>query len=308
MRVLIGSYYLGGLTGSETFWYTVADHLVRKGAEVHCYAAEWGDRVGKLMELGCRVEVGLPYAGSEEPDICLVSHVQLAEFVSSSYPGVPVFYFCHGILPKMERPPERFYPEGWYAVSLEAAAFVQAWAGCDWSDIVWPFNPVDGERFRSVELPARKFQDVLVVSNRMPASQRKTIEKAVKELGWWVRFVGVGWEMLDQDRVAELMGSSRIVVSLGRGVIEAMMAEAVPVIFDYKGGDGVVSPGNVEKLARRNFSGRTGQLAVTYENVWEAFCAVNNYWGPRLRAWALERYGAKKLVDELWERMQREVG
>jgi glycosyltransferase involved in cell wall biosynthesis len=300
MKILVASHYLGGLTGSETFWATVIDHLGGRGAAVRTWAAVYGDRTGDLAAAGVDVRTLLPLPDEWRPDICLVSHGTIAERVYDAFPGVPIFYFGHGVLPELEKPPKGCdWVERWYAVSRETAEFLSARIP-DHPQITWPFNPVDSGKFWRNSEGFGSRPDVLVVSNRMPPDMRGVVEAVCKEGGWSYRFIGAPVGVYEYGAVAWSMASARVVVSLGRGIIEAMMSEAVPVVFDYRGGDGIVCHGNVARLAERNFSGRTLELETDEANVKAHLAAAFDKDWESLRAWAVPRYDAKVLVDNLW--------
>lgn len=300
MRVLVASHYLGGLTGSETFWCTVIEHLRRHGAAVRTWARVYGDRVGDLASDGVEVRTLLPLPDEWRPDICLVSHGPVAVEVHDAFPGVPMFYFGHGVLPALERPPKGCdWVDRWFAVSRETAEFLGGFLPPD-PCIEWPFNPVESGTFWRDREGLGSAPDVLVVSNRMPVDMQGIIQAVCNEGGWSCRFIGAPGAVCEYGAVAWSMASARVVVSLGRGIIEAMMSEAVPVVFDYRGGDGVVTAGNRDVLAERNFSGRTLELETDHENVRAHLGAAMLADVGDMRAWAVKRYDARMLVDKLW--------
>ncbi len=307
MRVLIASHYLGGLTGSETFWYTVADHLLRLGAEVYGHANVWGRRTGELVSLGVEV---FPFLGPPKRgpfDVALVSHGPVAEEVGKAFPDVPIFYFCHGVLPALERPPgESVNIRRYYAVSLEVAVFLRD-LGVPADKIHGPFQPVDSERFRFHQVKGAAVPRVLVVSNRMPREMVDVVEAACGRVQAELQFVGEGFQVVGQDEVEELMHLSHVVISLGRGVIEGMMSGAVPIVYDYLGCDGVVTRERFSELAMCNFSGRVhrekccaGSLAIWIQIALQTSAA-------ELRREAVQRYDARGMVKWLWQAIQEEV-
>ena len=285
MRVLIASQYLGGLTGSETFWYTVADHLLRLGADVYLHANVWGRRAGELSGLGARVLPGGLARSDHLFDVALVSHGPVAAAVGATQPGLPMFYFCHGVLPALERPPgESVNIRRYYAVSLEVAALLQD-LGVPADKIHGPFQPVDSERFRFHEVKGAALPRVLVVSNRMPKEQFDIVQRVVAKASWTVSYVGEPWGVRGQDDVAQLMHLSHVVISLGRGVIEAMMSGAVPIVFDYQGCDGVVTLERFSELAECNFSGRVHGEKCSAESlgIWIKYSKQTNAGPPGRR-------------------------
>lgn len=307
MRVLIASHYLGGLTGSETFWYTVADHLIRLGADVQCWAEKWGRRTGELMALGVHGPQAADSMGGCGFDVALVSHGLVAEKVSERFPGLPMFYFCHGPLPALERPPgESVNIRGYFAVSLETAAFLQD-LGVPGEKIHGPFQPVDSEKFCPGCYDDSGWSRVTVVSNRMPDDQVNVVRAACAGRDWSVRFVGERFYVAGQGEVAARMASSAVVVSLGRGVIEGMMCGAVPIVYDYQGCDGVVTLERFDELAECNFSGRVHKEKCSAASlaIWMQIALQTS--ARELRKMAVHRYDAADLVEQLWRTIEEEV-
>lgn len=307
MRILIASQYLGGLTGSETFWYTVADHLIRLGADVYLQANVWGRRAGELSGLGARVLPGRLARSDHAFDVALVSHGPVAAAVGATQPGVPMFYFCHGVLPALERPPgESVNIRRYYAVSLETSAFLQD-LGVPGELIHGPFQPVDSERFRFHQVKGAAVPRVLVVSNRMPPELVQVVGGACDRTHTELRIIGEKVCVAGQDDVAELMHLSHVVISLGRGVIEAMMSGAPPVVFDYQGCDGAVTPERFDELAECNFSGRVHKEKCSAVSlaIWIRIALQTS--ALQLRRLAVHRYDAADLVLQLWQDIQEEV-
>ena len=307
MRVLIASHYLGGLTGSETFWFTVADHLIRLGADVHCYARRWNRRIPSLLELGVTAWVKYEDLPECRPDVALVSHGPVAERIRKALPDVPMFFFCHGVIPDLEVPPkDSGNIRAYYAVSLEVAAFLQDHF-VPAEKIHGPFQPVDSERFKFHAGSGGKTRQVLVVSSRMPPHMVEVVKAGCLRQGADVSFVGEKFIVKGQDELAAMMRAADVVISLGRGVIEGMMSGAVPIVYDYLGADGVVTPDRLEELAVYNFSGRMTRGTYNVDGMSIALCtALQTPW-KKLRWMAEERYDAENLVGQLLERIREEV-
>jgi CheY-like chemotaxis protein len=94
----------------------------------------------------------------------------------------------------------------------------------------------------------------------MPARQRAQVRRVCRELGMTVRETGAGnalWAV--EDEIAQV----DLVFGLGRSALEAMASQRVVVVYDYNGGDGLVTPERFERLRQRNFSGRTHRRRFT---------------------------------------------
>lgn len=50
---------------------------------------------------------------------------------------------------------------------------------------------------------------------------------------------------------------------MGRGALEAMFCERAVIVFDYQGGDGLVTENNFEEIIKCNLSGRRFKSNIT---------------------------------------------
>ena len=75
--------------------------------------------------------------------------------------------------------------------------------------------------------------------------------------------------------VEDYINDADIVIGLGRGALEAMACKRIVLVHDYNGGDGLITPHNLEALQRRNFSGRTNRIAFDVEGLASEIAAYN---------------------------------
>ncbi|HPJ95104.1 MAG TPA: glycosyltransferase [Deltaproteobacteria bacterium] len=104
---------------------------------------------------------------------------------------------------------------------------------------------------------------------------------------------------IHQNDLAARLNEADIVFTLGRGAIETMMCGKIPIIFDYQGGDGMVTPDNICELMTCNFSGR---LYGKQYNVKEIINEIKRY-NPEnasiLQKHAINLFDANQGVDLL---------
>jgi hypothetical protein len=79
-----------------------------------------------------------------------------------------------------------------------------------------------------------------------------------------------------------------LVFTLGRGIVETMMCGRIPIVFDYTGGDGMVTPDKLEEMARCNFSGRRYGRNFSRESLSDEIALYDVANAPLLRQWALD--------------------
>ena len=100
--------------------------------------------------------------------------------------------------------------------------------------------------------------------------------------------------VLSQDRLADAINDSDVVVSLGRGVVEAMLCGRVPLVFDIHGGDGLVTPDNLDSLKKYNFSGRCHRMQYTAIDLVDELRGYRQVFGDSLCDIAREQFGVSR--------------
>lgn len=165
---------------------------------------------------------------------------------------------CHGVIPFLEQP--LLGADSYVSVSEELEGHLRSRG---FSSHVLR-NPINLSLFRPTHPPPVILENVLFISNHQgPALS--TIHEATEGLN--LRIVGrenftmTPWED---------MNWAQLVITLGRGVYEAMACGRNVVIYDYRGGDGFVTPENIFKYREKNCSGRTNKSILS---------------GPQLREW-----------------------
>ncbi len=292
LRVLLTNHQLLDFTGSELFTYTVADFLRREGHEVVVYS-RYVDKIGRrLRGIGVRVVQDLDEIAGERFDIAHVHHNLNAMEIRHRFPQLPIIMVSHGVLPFLEQPPAVDLRIARYlAVSEEVRENLLS-RGVPAGTVSVFRNVVDSQRF-SPTCPIReKPERALVLSSRLDSGRERTVREAFSALGILGRFVGGRFGEADPSLLPSYINEADIVFSLGRGAVEAMLCGRIPVIYDYLGADGLVTPGNLGDLMARNFSGRTHRTEYTPAQLADEIRQYRREYGWQLRTLALEHFDA----------------
>ena len=167
------------------------------------------------------------------------------------------------------------------------------------SDIEIFRNIVDSNIFRPTRTLNPAPCNAIVYSYKINPESLNIVIEACKSLNIRCRRIGNKPGAIDQNRVPEEINKADIVFTLGRGVIETMMCGKIPIVFDYQGGDGMVTPKNILDLMSHNFSGR--RYGKKYQ-VSDLVDEINGYDpdnSAKLRELAIDLFDADQGVDRL---------
>lgn len=298
--VLLTTNHLSGWTGSETLLLTLVEGLRAAGCGLAVYARHL-DRDWFVRQVGEDVPVtnDLGALLGRSFDLAHVQHSTCLVDVREAFPRLPVVFSSLGVLPFLEQPPPFECGIARYlAISEEVGGnLVAQGAPTDRIDIIR--NLVNERRFAPTEPIRVRPERILVVSYRMEEARRMMLRSAARLVGASIRFVGGANETLSQDQLAVAINATDVVVSLGRGVVEAMLCGRVPLVFDVHGGDGLVTPDNLDQLGSCNFSGRYHHREYTIADLAAEFGNYRAEFGPQLRERAIERFGLAANIPRL---------
>lgn len=300
MNVLLTNHHLVEFTGSEIFSFTIADFLTRNGHKVAVLSKYVDDRLRRYFDrIGVRVFCRIEDLAGERFDVAHVHHNVMAMEVRRRFPDLPLVFLSHGVLPFLEqKPPVDVGIARYMAVSEEVRENLVR-QGLDEGRVEIFRNIVDPGKFHPRSpLPARPAR-ALVLSNKLDPDTENTILGACERLGIAPTFAGMRFGVAHPDSLPDAMNRADIVFTLGRGVIEAMMCGRVPVVLDYQGGDGMATPDDVDRLMKRNFSGRADGRKFTVEELAAEIERYRPSFGEALREMALERFAADRRIHRL---------
>jgi SAM-dependent methyltransferase/tetratricopeptide (TPR) repeat protein len=299
LSILLANHQLLDFTGSELFTFTLADFLRRLGHEVTVYS-RYVDKLRQRFD-SIRVPVveNLDDLRDRHFDVAHVHHNVTAMEVRRAFPRLPMVVLSHGVLPYLEEPP---------AVDLRISRFLAVSeevrdalvAGGVAADSISLFrNIVDSQRFSPsgniVDKPAK----ALIISARLDERRENIIREACAKLGIAATFLGGRFGEVAPSQLPVHINNADIVFSLGRGAIEAMMCGRIPVIFDYLGGDGMVTPENLSELMKCNFSGRRYGHDYSVDDLTSEIRKYRSENGNALRALSLQLFDGQINVPGL---------
>lgn len=281
MKILITNHWLKKLGGSETFTYTLAKELQRKGHEVHFFTNVEGLVSNRLLAEGVkRSNLKSKY------DLILANHHTTVDKVHHLGPTIQT---CHGVIPKLEQPSEN--ADILVAISEEVALHIKT------THIIR--NGVDCQRFKpSRKLPSKPKKILsLVHSDEANILLRKLCKELNIHLLPFNKYSNPIWD------IERIINQCDLVISLGRGVYEAMACGVAVVVFDKRPyqkamADGYLSKDIIDKVIKNNCSGRFFKHEFTKEELASEIQKYNPKDGVFLRNYALEHFNIEYQAEK----------
>lgn len=228
MRILLATYSLEHLAGTETWTMTMFNYLSKShDVDVFVYPGNPNNLI---------------LAGSDKErhyDLAIINHNVCLESLQDWNISRRVFT-SHGVIPEMERPIPG--ADSYVAVSEEVQAAVE---GCGFNCTIIR-NPIDSDYFNPAPVN-QKLKTILWMNNRAPNME---LVKPASE-GYEYR-VQTGWA----GGVKENIQWADLVITSGRGAYEAMSCSKNVCIVNWCGCDGLVNYESILELRKNNCSGR----------------------------------------------------
>jgi len=301
LKILLTNHHLLDFTGSEVFTFTIADYLKKNGHDVTVYS-KYSDRIRRYFDLRqIPIVDDLAKLNGKRFDVAHVHHNLNALEVRNFCQNVPIVFLSHGVLPFLEQPPLiDIHISKFLAVSEEVKNnLISKLADKNAVDIFR--NIIDPYIFSPTSKIHKEPRNALVLSNRIDPSTEHIIREACNTLNIKCMFVGSRFGEIDYIQVPRYINHADIVFSLGRGAIEAMMCARIPLVYDYLGGDGLVTPSNFDDIMKCNFSGRSNKIKFSVDSLVEEIRQYKDEYGEELCKIACSYYGADTKIHELVE-------
>lgn len=291
-NILLTTYYLD-LSGSSTFLQTLADFLKVNNFSVIVFGIVIDDAVRRTMlKNNIRVVSDLEEIRNVKISHIISQHNISAIFAREIFPLPPLIYISHGILSPMEDPPSIDIGINRYiAISEEIKKKLINKNGIARKDITIVRNFVDTNRFNIKTTIGKIPKKVLFISSRHTPQTLDRIKRACSLLKLKLVLLGKNNKT---HLVEEYINNADIVISLGRGAIESMSCGRPVIVYDYQGGDGLISENNYKLLMKKNFSGRSFKKQYTVRELTKLLKQYNPEFSQKNRNIVLKSFNIKK--------------
>lgn len=284
--------------GSENFTFIIADFLKRKGHDVTVYSAYMGKLRRDFEAIGVDTTSDLRLIQNQSFDIAHVHHHINTFEVRHYFPHLPIVLLCHGVI-FLENPPPFDLKISQYMATSDRVLENMVMKGAPREKIILFRNMVNSEKFfpRSPIHPQPR--NALILSNKIDTKSEEIIRKACAALNIKTSFIGSRFRQVEYHEIPFLMNEADIVFSLGRGAIESMLCARIPIIFDYEGGDGMVTPASITQNMTCNFSGNLYNARYTVDQLIDILKQYEAADGMRLHKIATEYFSAENQIEKL---------
>ena len=287
--------YLTSRAGSELYTRDLAINLNKRGHNVTVYSPFLGKIAKEIQLAGIRVIDNLNSIQREHFDV-IHSHHNIPTIQARTYfPNTPIVRVVHGIIPFLEQPASISPGSSFYVAISEEVKKHLLDKGISGDKIKIIRNWIDISKF-IYKAPAKQLKNILVLSNHFTFENEKILKQAVSKLQVTYAHVGLPENSLADAHKAIL--KSDLVITIGRGVLEAVSCGKNVLIWDIHGADGMLTKDNFHQLRQHNFSGRTNKLHYTVPGLVREIKKYSPHNGTELRK-LIEKEHTDAVVLEL---------
>jgi O-antigen biosynthesis protein len=302
MKILITCFRLN-YSGSATYTFTLCRELIKRKHEPFIFSCLNEEMASEFERNGIRILDAEALSGKNF-DVIIAQHSVMAEIARYHLPQIPMIFISHGVLPELEKAPSfDINIQKFICVSEECKESIIS-QGIAPENVCILRNMIDTDRFAILRPINEKLQNALVISNHNSHEAFKKIRSACKELGIKISFIGRWKSVFETEKE---INKADIVFSLGRGALEAMSCGRAVIIYDYGGGDGIITEKNYSEIGKNNFSGRRYSIEYTTEELTDEIKKYSSLMSSINRNIILKNYNAKKISEDLENILQNAI-
>lgn len=227
MRILLAMRTLD-YSGVPTYVLTLTRELLRRGHHMAVYCPPSRIRVGRPMEPFLPMVADMSKLSI--PDVMIAYHTACAGPLRQRFPQTPLLFSAHGVPPRIgAEPPEGVHVDRYLAINEQVVArLTSCGIAADQIDLVRDFVETD-TTFRPLA-PLQERPRVLFLSNYKKWRNYFMVVDACTSLGLDWRAVGGPYGR--SAHVEEDINKADLVISWGRGILEAMACGRAVISFD----------------------------------------------------------------------------
>lgn len=294
MKILITCFRLN-YSGSATYTLTLCQELIKRKHKPFVLSCLNDEMAAEFKRIGVTILDSETLTG-QNFDIIIAQHSVMAEIARYYLPQTPMIFISHGVLPELEQIPSLdINIQKFIAVSEECRESLIK-QGAEPKDVSVLRNMIDKDRFTILNPINEKPRNALIISNHDSRETSERISSACKKLGINSHSIGRWKSVFHTEKE---INKADIVFSLGRGALEAMSCGRAVIVYDYAGGDGMVTKTNFQEIGKNNFSGRRFCIKFTTEKLMDEIKKYSPFMSSVNRDIVLKNYNAEGISKDL---------
>ncbi len=236
--------------GTTSYNYTLANLLQQQGYLPIFISNKLGRAADFLKKRGFKVNSKIGY--HKAPSLIFINNNINYYTVKAHYPHLYLFFLSHSPFYGVDLPPIIYDPAlHIIATSNEVKNQIISLLPVYKAKIIATGNPVNVSHHLTLTTLSK---NILVLGKDTFSQQASQVLKSLKD--FHLTFIGYDNQSTDFDKVDSLIKTSSVVISVGRGVLEAISQKRLAVVWNNGGPVDIVTDRNFNALAQTNFSGR----------------------------------------------------
>lgn len=289
MEILLTNSHLELPAGSEMWIKIISLELIKRGHDITIFTFKKGKLAERMERFGLKITD--TFDGDKKFDLALINHNNCLDLVRTKRKNsYPLLFTSHGPIDGLEKPVGG--ADYYFAVSEEVQERCKS-LGFE-AEIIR--NPIDSETFNIVKPINEKICNILALSHH------KDVQKQIRRLGRKLKakviFLGhkmgnISWEVQNE------INSVDLVVTLGRGCLEAMACGRNVIVYGAFGADGYVDNNSILEFRKFNCSGR--RYGKDFSRIKDFVKETTKYQlkqGEYNREYIIENNDVKNIVDK----------
>jgi len=268
MKILFTTHHLIKYSGTETYSLTLVKLLSQKKHQITIYSKYQSSDFKKYFKRNnITIVDNLDLIKNKKFDIIHAQHNINVIEVRHYFPNTPIVIVVHGIEPFLEQPTfHQLNISHYCAISDEIKKHLIK-LGISPTKVSIVRNLFDNTAFFCKKPLNSKIKKVLVFSNYDHTKKDQLIQESCKKLNIELNFLGGKYGTKKYSQLNEVLNEYDIVFTVGRGVIETILAGRIPFVINENYTDGLVTPENFLKISKNNFSGRKLKIKTSQKYI-----------------------------------------
>lgn len=300
MKILVSTHHLLRYSGTETYTLTLIRSLSKLNHQITIYSNYYNQDLIEFQKINnVNVVSNLKQIQNKHFDIAHVHHNINVIEIRHIFPNLPIVFQSHGIKPFLEQPP---------LIDLNISKYlaISDEVKTNLIDHLIPTSKINmfknlfDENYFFPRLKLNNtIKSALVYSNYNHPNKDNLLIKICNILNIELDFMGGMYGEINNDELNLKLNQYDVIFTIGRGVIETILAGRIPFVIGNNSFEGFVTPENFNNLSNVNFSGRYSPKLNSEKKIINELSKYNSNIQSDIFKLAVKYYGATKNINKL---------